>query len=190
MFTRIALILALLSPSLAFADDVTVQPDLSFERAPNSHEVSVQAVDGDTYTVHSAVGVSIDREPILLAQADIGSAGSSLSDAGSASAPAAAPAPATTPQPSDIGVATKLYKSGSFFALGIMVLFLGLSIWSKLDKKHAFYIATGLGGLALLVESIRKGDTPNATSVVAMLSTTVGIMIAGPGHVKVAPPTS
>lgn len=101
-----------------------------------------------------------------------------------AEAGSAAPAATPTPQPSDVGVMTKLYKSGSFFALGIMAVFLGLSVASKLDKKHAFYIATGLGGLALLVESIRKGDTPNATSVVEMLTTTVGIMIAGPGHVK------
>lgn len=98
-------------------------------------------------------------------------------------APAATPAP-TALQPSDVAVATKLYKGGAFFALGILVVFVGLSVWSKLDRKHAFYIATGLGGVGLLVESIRKGDTPNALSVSTMLMTTVGIMIAGPGHVK------
>jgi lipid-A-disaccharide synthase-like uncharacterized protein len=79
---------------------------------------------------------------------------------------------------------TKLYKSGSFFALGIMVLFVALSVASKLDKKHAFYIATALGGVVLLVDSARKGDTPNTATVMTMLMTTVGIMIKGPGHDK------
>jgi sterol desaturase/sphingolipid hydroxylase (fatty acid hydroxylase superfamily) len=100
-------------------------------------------------------------------------------DTGSAvaAAPTAAPAP---PQLSDIPVVEKLWKSGAFLALGVLALYLGLTIWSKLDKKHAFYIATALGGVGLLVDAIRKGDTPTASALMTMLMTTGGIMVKGP----------
>lgn len=160
---------------------------------------------GGDYVITSTEPVGFAKET-LVAQADVPSdagpateAASAPSSTAAADAPAAAPAAATSspttapatassaPQASDVGMMTKLYKNGAFFALGIMGLFIGLSIWSKLDKKHAFYIATALGGVGLLVESIRKGDTPNATSVMMMLLPTVGIMMRGPGHVKASP---
>lgn len=140
----------------------------------------------DTYVVDAT-------ETVLLAQADTApaDAGVAAPDTTQPAATAATSSPTTAaaPQASDVGVMTKLWKSGSFFALGIMVVFVGLSIWSKLDKKHAFYIATGLASVGLMVESIRNGNTPNATSVVQMLIATFGIMIAGPGHVKATPPS-
>lgn len=151
------------------------------------------------YVVTAAESAGVDElaahpyRDTLLAQADTAPAGSgSAAPVADAAPPAAAPstpAPATAPAPqaSDVGVMTKLYKNGAFFALGVMGVFIGLSIWSKLDKKRAFYIATALGGVGLLVESIRRGDTPNATSIMTMLMTTAGIMIAGPGHVKATP---
>jgi hypothetical protein len=205
MFSRIALVLALLSPSIAFADDVTdfaALPRAShvtealrmgsnaifIDPAPGTHEVTVRAADGNYYTVHSAVELAVDREPILLAQADTGSGSAELvpSDAGSGSAAAAA-ATQDAPKPpptSDIGLATKLWKSGSFLGLGIIVLYVALFAGWKLDKKHAFYWATGLGTVGLLAESVRRGDTPSVTMIMSTTLPSVGIMLQGPGHTK------
>lgn len=178
--TRILVLIALLFPVVSVAE--TPQRVLTVETADASYAFNDPVVYGRPILL-ARFDAATTGKPILLAQADTGSARPTLPDVGSGSA-LADPAPVVTIQPADIGVATKLYKNGSFFALGIMVVFVGLSIWSKLDKKHAFYAATALGGLALLVESIRRGDTPNATSVMTMLMTTAGIMIAGPGHTK------
>lgn len=130
------------------------------------------------------VVAAADDAGVLVVTGHEGS-GSALLDAGSASAPVD-PAPVVTVSPaaSDVSVMTKLYKNGSFFGLGIMALFVGLSLWSRLDKKRAFYAATAMGGLAVLVESIRRGDTPSATMAFSAVLPTVGIMIAGPGHTK------
>lgn len=112
--------------------------------------------------------------------------GKAHADSGSAvAASATATSSPTTPAPlqlSDLSVAEKLWKSGAFFSLAILVVYLGLTIWSKLDKKHAFYIATAIGGVGLLVDSIRKGDTPTASALMTILMTTGGIMVKGPGH--------
>jgi hypothetical protein len=43
-------------------------------RVPGGHEVTVTAADGDAYAVANAVAVNVDGMPILLAQADTGSA--------------------------------------------------------------------------------------------------------------------
>lgn len=129
---------------------------------------------------------------VRFAAADTGSGSATVAttpDAGSAAvatpAPAtAAPAPAVlTPQVEDISVLTKLWKNGAFFSLGIIAVYLGLVAWSKVDKKHAFYAATGAAGLVVLVEAIRKGDAPTMTAVMSTLTTTVGVLVAGPGHV-------
>lgn len=118
-----------------------------------------------------------------------GSAGSIVATdhAGSAEAAGSAavePAPVApvdlAPDVADLGVMTKLWKSGSFFAFGIMALYLGLFVWSKLDKKRAFYIATGLGAVVVLVEAIRRGETPNAATIASTLTAAIGILIAGP----------
>jgi hypothetical protein len=185
MFARICLIVALLFPVVAVADDAPLVVSGNIEYAttvPGTRAVTVADANGDTYTVVNAVGATVDRKPILLAQADTGSAHPTIP----AAAPAADPAPAVTvhPEPADIGVATKLYRNGSFFGLGIMVLFVGLVVAGKVDKKRAFYYATAAGGLAVLVESIRRGDTPSATMAFSTVMPTVGIMIAGPGHTK------
>lgn len=98
-------------------------------------------------------------------------------------APTATPPPAIlTPTVDDIGVVTKLWKGGAFFALGVVALYLGLAVWSKLDKKHAWYAATAAGALALTIEGIRKGDSPTAMSLVAVVGPLAGVLIKGPGH--------
>ena len=126
----------------------------------------------------------LDAGPAVVIQPMEAGSGSGSAVAVTPTASTPAPAPAVlTPQAEDISVLTKLWKNGAFFAMGIIAVYVGLVAWSKLDKKHAFYAATGAAGLAVLVEAIRKGDAPTATAVFATLTTTVGVMIAGPGHV-------
>lgn len=155
---------------------------------------SAEGSANPTITLVADEHVDATAAPVLLAQADTGSAaldaGAPTADTTQPASPSATPSPTTAPsapvelQASDVGLVTKLYKNGAFFGLGIMALFLGLTIWSKVDKKHAFYAATLLGGVGLLVESIRRGDTPNAMMLYSTLTPTIGILIAGPNHVK------
>ena len=139
------------------------------------------------------VGAAVMLTVVEVARAQPGSA--EIADAGvktvepfvgsgSAATPAPAAAPLTDPTPKieDVSLMTKLWKSGAFFAFGIMALYVGLFAWSKLDKKRAFYAATALGGVALLVESIRAGNTPNVATMVSVLGTTIGILITGPAR--------
>ncbi len=98
-------------------------------------------------------------------------------------APAAIAPPAVlTPQADDIGVLAKLWKNGAFIALGVIALYLGLTVWSKVDKKHAWYAATAAGALVIVIEGIRKGDTPTATSLVVVIAPLAGVLIKGPGQ--------
>jgi hypothetical protein len=147
-----------------------------------THRVSIAFI-----SLLAALGITLGAAWIGYhsARAD-GSAVVEAVEAGSGSA-VAAPAPTPTPQPSDISMIAKLYKNGAFFGAGILALFLALSIAAKVDKKRAFYYSTGLAGLALTIESIRRGDTPNATSLMVLLLPTVGLLVAGPNHVKVPP---
>lgn len=115
-----------------------------------------------------------------------GSAAPAAEGSGSAvAAPApVATAPATDPQLSDVSLATKLWKNKSFLGLAILAVYLGLFVWGKLDKKRAFYAATALGGVVILVDSIRAGNTPNLDAITHALGPTIGLLIAGPNHVK------
>ena len=120
------------------------------------------------------------RGPITIPAAD-----TPATDTPTVAAPAptsSSPPPVLTPQAEDIGVLTKLWKNGAFFSLACVGLYLGLVVWSKVDRKRAWYAATIAGGMALIIEGIRKGDTPTATSLFATFGPLTGVLIKGPGH--------
>ena len=95
--------------------------------------------------------------------------------------PTAAPAD-TTPKLEDASLVTKLWKSGSFLAVGILAVYFGLFAWAKFDKKHAFYVTSALAAVVVLVDAIRKGDTPTVSTVLASVTTLAGVLLKGPGH--------
>lgn len=135
----------------------------------------VFADSGSAVTIPAFVDAGIASDPAVAPDAQQGSA---------VTPPVASPAPAPatlTPQAEDIGVLTKLWKNGAFFALGVVAVYLGLTVWSKLDKKHAWYAATAAGALVITIEGIRKGDTPTAMSLVAVVGPLAGVLIKGPG---------
>lgn len=81
--TRLLLVLALLFPVVANAQSVG-EITFAIGSGESPHfPIAITTVDGDTYTFHKVV--DSDGKPILLAQADTGSA--ALPDAGPASAP-------------------------------------------------------------------------------------------------------
>lgn len=86
----------------------------------------------------------------------------------------------TDPQVERVGILTKLWRNGVIFAFGLVAAYVGLTVWAKVDKKRAFYATQALGGLTLLIDSIPRGDTPNATTIAVMILPTIGILIAGP----------
>lgn len=59
------------TPDYVIHDDGT---QLAESYVPGTHVVAVAASDGTTYTITSATAATVDGEPILLAQADTGSA--------------------------------------------------------------------------------------------------------------------
>lgn len=87
---------------------------------------------------------------------------------------------ATVEQPEQLGILTRLWRNGVIFAFGIVGAYLGLSVWAKVDKKRAFYASQALGGLTLLVDSIPRAATPNATTIAVMLLPMIGILVTGP----------
>jgi hypothetical protein len=76
----------------------------------------------------------------------------------------------------------KLYKSGAFFALGIVVLF---GILYVLDEKIAWlregkrgvYLAAALGGLAVVFVPASQGSTPTLAMFMTALTTAVALII-------------
>lgn len=88
------------TPDYVIHDDGT---QLAESYVPGTHVVAVAASDGTTYTITSALAATVDGDPIVLAQADTGSAAGPTvtvdtasvtaepADTGSASTPAAAP---------------------------------------------------------------------------------------------------
>lgn len=168
--------------------DFVISADSMITEVPGTR-VRVEADNGDSTTIVGAVAVEIDGKPVRLAQLDSGS-GSATAISSPATAAPATPATATpqAPQASDVGVVTKLWKNGSFFGVGILALYLALFVWWKVDKKRAFYSATALGGVMVLVESIRRGDTPSATMALSTVLPTIGILITGPNHTKAPAP--
>ena len=76
----------------------------------------------------------------------------------------------------------KLYKSGAFFALGIVVIFSILYVadekiaWLR-EGKRGVYIAAALGGLAIVFVPASQGSTPTLSMFVTALSTAVALII-------------
>ena len=81
---------------------------------------------------------------------------------------------------SDVDVLTKLWKAGSFFQVGGLLLFAALVVAAKLDKKRAFYWAGGATALAIVADSIRVGSTPTLAMVITAASTFVALAMKGP----------
>lgn len=197
MFGRIALILALLSPSLAVADDlefkVSPESHLFEEPTPGTHQVDVAIPSGDTYSFHEATTVRVDG--VLLAQADTGSATATSSPSTSSSGSAAATGSATEqPAPAkhictldgkeveceqladhpaqSASEVTKLWKDGAVTASIIFALFVILSWASKHIEwletgSRAAYTATALTFLTLLVEPASRGTTPTLSMILS-----------------------
>ncbi len=77
-----------------------------------------------------------------------------------------------SPDPESLSTLAKLYQSGAYIPLAILVLFFALRYasthWAWLEQgKRAAYAAAGLGGLATLVPPAAQGTTPNASMLVA-----------------------
>lgn len=98
-----------------------------------------------------------------------------------ASAPAAVPAAVPDPLESPVESASllsKLYKSGAWVGLSILVAFFGLSIASKRVKwlkegKRAVYSAAALGALAMLSVPASQGATPTIGMIAAAIGTAI-----------------
>ena len=120
--------------------------------------------------------VAYADDPVVAADHAAGSA---------ASAPAAAPAAVPDPLDSPIESASllsKLYKSGAWVGMAILVAFFGLSIASKKVKwlkegKRAVYSAAALGALAMLSVPASQGNTPTVGMVVAALGAAITLAL-------------
>lgn len=118
------------SGSAAAATDFNVTESVGDRPPPSSHVVAVHAADGDTYTVNGALEATVDGRPILLAQADTGSAAASH-DAGPVTASPATQLhdPISSPSASwdDLKAARKVGWP--------LVVFAGLIMLAKLAKR-------------------------------------------------------
>jgi len=80
----------------------------------------------------------------------------------------------------DPSLALTLWRSGAFTSAGIVIVYLLLTLWRKVDKKHAFYTSALLGGIDMLINCIVVGSTPTAAMMMAATSTTLAILARGP----------
>ena len=93
------------------------------------------------------------------------------------------PMPDPTADPlATISLWTKLYKSGAFFALGILVVFTGLYFADKQiawlqQGKRGVYVAAGLGCLAVLVVPATQGSTPTLAMIFSALTTGIALVV-------------
>lgn len=98
-------------------------------------------------------------------------------------APSVPSVPGLTSPSEDLSTISKLYHSGSFFSLTIVVLFVGLGIadakiaWLRQGRRGA-YIAAGLGGLAMLATPAVQGTTPNMQMIMSALATAFALVMS------------
>ena len=81
-----------------------------------------------------------------------------------------------------LSLASKLYHSGAYVALAIVVAFFALSVAAKklawlTQGKRAAYTASALGALTLLAVPASQGTTPNATMIVTAVMTAVALIL-------------
>lgn len=100
-------------------------------------------------------------------------------DAGSAAAPL--PDPIAAPSET-LSMLTKLYKSGAWLGLSILVAFFALTIASKKvawlkHGRRAVYCSAALGGLALLTVPATQGTTPNISMLVAAFGAAISLAL-------------
>lgn len=108
-------------------------------------------------------------------------------DTGSAAVtapPVTSPAPAPVVEP-DPQIANRLWRSGAFLDAGIVLLYLLLGLWKKLDKNRAFYATAGLAALATVIETAVRGQTPTAAMLTGAATTLVAILLQGPARLAV-----
>lgn len=79
-----------------------------------------------------------------------------------------------------LSLAEKLYHSGAFMCLGIVVCFIVLRLASTrvpwLEQDHrAVYVAALLGGLGVLVVPASQGTTPNASMLLTATLTVISL---------------
>jgi hypothetical protein len=91
--------------------------------------------------------------------------------------------PTTLPDPT-VSTLDKLYSSGAFFCLGILVLFFVVRYltkhwgWLRDGQRHVWAVAF-LGGLAVLVVPATQGATPN-TAMLVTVAITIASIAADP----------
>lgn len=108
-------------------------------------------------------------------------AGSALGSGSAATIPSVVVDPTADPA-ATMSMLSKLYHSGSFFALGIVLLF-GIAYF--LDEKIAWlrrgkrgvYLAAAIGGVATCVGPAINGTTPNTAMIVTVISTCVALIL-------------
>lgn len=166
----------------AEGDGFTVVDNAVFKPIEGAHVVAVHAADGDVYTISGALDATVDGKPILLAQADTGSA-QALPDAGSASAPAPASDrihdPLATPA-ATIDDARQAKRQG----WAVFAFFVGLVAARTLGKlgkkKNAAWLAwLNTGRTAVLVGAFTAFVTASYNALADGGSTYAGLYAGG-----------
>lgn len=94
----------------------------------------------------------------------------------------------------DPSVLEKLYHSGAYLPLAIVVAFLGVTWASKhiawlQAPNRVHYVSAAIAGLAILVGPATQGTTPNISMLIAALGTVVALVLPGATPKGEAPQT-
>lgn len=101
--------------------------------------------------------------------------------------------PPTTAPSTDI--LAKLYSSGAYLPLGIVLVFLGVTwgsrhlSWLQVPNR-AHYVSATIAGLAILVGPATQGTTPNVSMLLAAIGTVIALILPGAPSTVAATPTT
>lgn len=96
------------------------------------------------------------------------------------SSPAPTMVPTATADDLDTSDVARLWRSGSFIGAGAVAVFLLLTFLVKVDSKRAFYWASGLTAIGLIIDAVVAGATPTAGMLIVAASTLVALLVRGP----------
>lgn len=73
-----------------------------------------------------------------------------------------------------------LWKSGSFLALGIVAVYLGLQLVARVDKQRAFYYSGAVAALSGIADAALAGHQLQWGALLTALATIGALVVQGP----------
>ncbi len=141
-----------------------------------AHAEGIATIDAGT--LDAAPAIATPAAPML----DAGVIAAPAAGSGSAAPVVSIPDPTTQPVETATTV-VKFWKQGLWFAAIVLGSFFALT-WASIKIKwlqvgrRAAFVAAALGGLTMMVDAIRRGETPNYSMLMTGGMTAIGLLVS------------